>query len=160
MTEKQLQRTKLGTVMSLKAYQYLAERVEHSQAAQPEGGRLSPVQKFTTNSKGRFMRSTMLEIVALFVLRQHGFTARKQENTGKRHTYNGKVVYSKNKNIHVGQADIVALRDGIYYEFEVKIGADRQKEKQKLDQAAITANGGQYYVIKSLDDLIEILVNI
>ena len=51
-----------------------------------------------------------------------------------------------------GSADISATILGMSVKIEVKIGADRQSEHQKIYQEAIEKSGGQYWIVKNFDD--------
>jgi hypothetical protein len=54
-----------------------------------------------------------------------------------------------------GSADISATIQGRSVKIEVKIGADRQSEDQKVYQAKIEKSGGQYWIAKNFDDFIK-----
>jgi hypothetical protein len=54
-----------------------------------------------------------------------------------------------------GSADISATIQGRSVKIEVKIGADRQSEDQKVYQANIEKSGGQYWIAKNFDDFIK-----
>lgn len=48
-----------------------------------------------------------------------------------------------------GTADIHACLNGLHYSIEVKIGADKQSDYQKITQLHVQLAGGRYYVAKS-----------
>jgi hypothetical protein len=54
-----------------------------------------------------------------------------------------------------GSADISATIQGRSVKIEVKIGADRQSEDQKVYQANIEKSGGKYWIAKNFDDFIK-----
>jgi hypothetical protein len=54
-----------------------------------------------------------------------------------------------------GSADISATIQGRSVKIEVKIGADRQSQDQKVYQANIEKSGGQYWIAKNFDDFIK-----
>jgi hypothetical protein len=54
-----------------------------------------------------------------------------------------------------GSADISATIEGRSVKIEVKIGADRQSEEQKVYQANIEKSGGKYWIAKNFDDFIK-----
>lgn len=57
-----------------------------------------------------------------------------------------------------GLSDMVAIKDGRVLFIELKRpGKGKQTEKQVKFQADIEAYGGEYYLIKSLEDLIEVI---
>ena len=51
-----------------------------------------------------------------------------------------------------GSADIHATIRGRSVKIEVKIGADRQSEAQKLYELSIISSGGIYWIVKTFDD--------
>jgi hypothetical protein len=54
-----------------------------------------------------------------------------------------------------GSADISATIQGRSVKIEVKIGADRQSDDQKVYQANIEKSGGKYWIAKNFDDFIK-----
>jgi hypothetical protein len=54
-----------------------------------------------------------------------------------------------------GSADISATIQGRSVKIEVKIGADRQSQDQKIYQANIEKSGGKYWIAKNFDDFIK-----
>jgi hypothetical protein len=54
-----------------------------------------------------------------------------------------------------GSADISATIQGRSVKIEVKIGADRQSQYQKIYQENIEKSGGQYWIAKNFDDFIK-----
>lgn len=56
----------------------------------------------------------------------------------------------------VGSPDIIAVVDGRYVGIECKMGSGRQSPAQKEFQQALEQAGGQYFLVRSIDDLIEI----
>jgi hypothetical protein len=54
-----------------------------------------------------------------------------------------------------GSADISATIQGRSVKIEVKIGADKQSEDQKVYQANIEKSGGKYWIAKNFDDFIK-----
>jgi hypothetical protein len=54
-----------------------------------------------------------------------------------------------------GSADISATIQGRSVKIEVKIGADRQSQDQKIYQENIEKSGGQYWIAKNFDDFIK-----
>lgn len=55
-----------------------------------------------------------------------------------------------------GTADISATINGRSVKIEVKIGRDKQSEHQKRYQQQIERAGGQYWLVKSLDQFMEL----
>jgi hypothetical protein len=54
----------------------------------------------------------------------------------------------------IGTADVVACVGGRYYEFEVKVGQDKQSKDQVNHQQRVLDAGGEYFVIQSTDDFL------
>jgi hypothetical protein len=54
-----------------------------------------------------------------------------------------------------GSADISATIQGRSVKIEVKIGADRQSQDQKIYQENIEKSGGKYWIAKNFDDFIK-----
>ncbi|MDH6356258.1 hypothetical protein [Parabacteroides sp. PF5-9] len=54
-----------------------------------------------------------------------------------------------------GIADVQVTHNGKVYNFEIKIGRDKQSDIQKQVQAQIIAAGGHYAVVKCYDDFLK-----
>ncbi|MFA6972882.1 MAG: VRR-NUC domain-containing protein [Gallionella sp.] len=59
--------------------------------------------------------------------------------------------YSKN-----GIPDIIVIKDGFFVGLEVKAPKGKQSESQKEFEKGSKAAGAEYYLVKSIDDVIEI----
>ena len=57
-----------------------------------------------------------------------------------------------------GIPDIIAIKNNRVLFLEIKRSTGKQSEYQKQFQADIEGQGGEYYIIKSLEDLIEIIL--
>jgi hypothetical protein len=57
----------------------------------------------------------------------------------------------------VGSPDIVAVINGVYHAIEVKTVTGRQSDNQKAFQARLEAAGGVYWLIRSVDELDDLL---
>ena len=53
-----------------------------------------------------------------------------------------------------GMADLCMLLEGLFFAFEVKAKRNYQQPNQKDAQAVIEANGGYYFVVRSVDEAI------
>ena len=53
-----------------------------------------------------------------------------------------------------GMADLCMLLGGLFFAFEVKAKGNYQQPNQKDAQAVIEANGGYYFVVRSVDEAI------
>jgi len=56
-----------------------------------------------------------------------------------------------------GIPDIIAIKNNRVLFLEIKRPGGRQSDYQKQFQADIEEHGGEYYLIKSLDDLVKII---
>lgn len=52
-----------------------------------------------------------------------------------------------------GASDILAVKDGKIYGFEIKTGSGVQSQAQKTWQKVFESHGGIYKVVRSIDDL-------
>ena len=57
-----------------------------------------------------------------------------------------------------GIPDIIAIKNNRVLFLEIKRPKGKQSEHQKNFQAEIEGQGGEYYVVKSLEDLIKIIL--
>jgi hypothetical protein len=56
-----------------------------------------------------------------------------------------------------GAPDLVAIRGDRYLLLEIKAGKDRMSAAQKAFKDSIEATGGVYHVIRSLDQIVEMM---
>ena len=56
-----------------------------------------------------------------------------------------------------GLPDIIVIKDGMFIGFEVKTATGRQRETQKEAQAKIEKAGGKYFIVRSVDEVKDIL---
>ena len=59
----------------------------------------------------------------------------------------------------VGAGDLFSLKDGNFHSWEIKKPSGRTTESQELWKQDILDHGGNAYVVRSLDEVIEILKN-
>ena len=57
-----------------------------------------------------------------------------------------------------GIPDIIAIKNNRVLFLEIKRPGGKQSEHQKNFQAEIEGQGGEYYILKSLEDLVEIIL--
>lgn len=57
-----------------------------------------------------------------------------------------------------GTEDVDCIFNGVTVKLEIKIGSDRQSEDQKKHEARIKKAGGFYFLIKSIDDYLDIFL--
>jgi len=57
-----------------------------------------------------------------------------------------------------GIPDIIAIKNNRVLFLEIKRPGGRQSDYQKQFQADIEEHGGEYYLVKSLDDLVKIIL--
>lgn len=55
-----------------------------------------------------------------------------------------------------GVPDIILVLDGVFVGLEVKTRSGRQSEQQKEFEKKLKNSGGKYYVVRSVEDVIEI----
>jgi Holliday junction resolvase len=68
--------------------------------------------------------------------------------------YNPKLKIWTKSTTKRGIADILAIIHGRAVMIEIKTGKDRQSVWQKHTQQSVEQSGGAYWIVKSLDDLI------
>lgn len=56
-----------------------------------------------------------------------------------------------------GCPDIVVCKDGKFIGLEVKTFNGRQSKKQKIAESDIINAGGEYYIVRSIDDVVDII---
>lgn len=56
-----------------------------------------------------------------------------------------------------GFPDIICLKDGLLIGLEVKTGEGKQSNNQKEVEKKLKKHGADYYVVRSLDEVIEIV---
>lgn len=56
----------------------------------------------------------------------------------------------------VGSPDICLVKDGFFIGLEIKTSKGKQSDGQKQFEKKLKEAGGEYYIVKSLDDLKEI----
>jgi len=57
---------------------------------------------------------------------------------------------------HKGISDFIAVKDGRVLFIETKTPKNKQSSDQKEFEQEITSHGGEYFVVRSLDEMIEI----
>lgn len=55
-----------------------------------------------------------------------------------------------------GTEDVDCIFNGVTVKLEIKIGSDRQSEDQKKQEARVKKAGGHYFLVRSIDDYIDI----
>lgn len=60
------------------------------------------------------------------------------------------------KYVKKGVPDIILIKDGLFIGLEVKRKNTYQSKEQKDFEADVTEAGGQYYVVRSVDDVISL----
>jgi len=66
-------------------------------------------------------------------------------------------VNAKKMGMLPGMGDLCMLNSGRFYVFEIKAKGNYQQNNQKDVERVVDANGGYYFVIRSIDDLKEAL---
>jgi hypothetical protein len=156
MTEKQFLKTKLSNVMSYNAVLWLMKFRDAKQGAIPENWRVPITQSYTV-APGRFANSKLLEKIILDVLKAYGYKAHKPNDKAKKVMQKGREVWVKGGGVQVGAADIQAIGHGRLINFEVKYRNDRQRDEQKEFEKHIKESGFEYYIIKSIDQFLDVM---
>lgn len=89
-------------------------------------------------------------------LRQYGYFVWKWQVGGTYNARSGSFIPSTFK----GAPDIAILHEGKFITFEVKTKTGRQTDSQKVFGDRIIKNGGYYSVVRSLEEVKNILENI
>ena len=55
-----------------------------------------------------------------------------------------------------GVPDVIVIKDGFFIGLEIKTKAGRQSDHQKEFEKQCKENGAEYYIVRGLDDVIEI----
>lgn len=55
-----------------------------------------------------------------------------------------------------GLPDIIVVAGGLFYALEVKSEVGKQSKEQKEFEALVKKHGGKYFVVRSIDDVIEV----
>lgn len=170
MVQAQHKKRKLSKVCSLEAYNYLENWIKEKN---PRDRYPLPVKSyFYSNTGHREFLSKFIEAVIWRMLRKEGCDPmiapdkgisvdRSQIVTdviGRKRVIGGRS-YIPNPKAKPGRADIVCFWRGQYWNFEIKVGADRQSAVQKAEQQRAERNGEKYVIIKTVDDFLSIFVN-
>lgn len=87
-------------------------------------------------------------------IRLNGGQAERISITGRPQQVGNQIKWTKS-HMTVGTADISATVKGRSVKIEVKIGSDRQSEKQRQYQSDIEAAGGLYYIARDFASFVE-----
>jgi hypothetical protein len=55
-----------------------------------------------------------------------------------------------------GSPDLIVIKDGFFIGLEVKAKGRKQSPDQKAFEEGVKAAGGEYYLVRSIDDVIQI----
>ena len=166
MTEKQYNRKKMSAICSLQSYKVLEQWIKDRYPQNPYP--TPPEKYFYSNTTHREYLSKLLEDIIVKMLRAKGTDPIKANDKGK---YIGKKyvtdvlghkketgqIWARSKKTRPGRADIVVFYKGKLFNFEVKIGKDRQSEEQKQEQKRAESNGEVYIIIKTVDEFLKLL---
>lgn len=86
-------------------------------------------------------------------IRLAGWQAERINTTGIPKEEGGRIKW-RTSNTTKGSADISATINGRSVKIEVKIGRDRQSEKQQAYQQAVERSGGLYYIATNYSDFV------
>ena len=97
-----------------------------------------------------------LQIQVINLLRNYyGLCVFAVPNGGSRNLYEARNL--KNEGVMAGVSDLILVLNGVVIFLELKAGRNKQQETQKLFEKRIKELGHQYYVVRSLDDVMEVL---
>jgi hypothetical protein len=121
-----------------------------------------PVKDFFYSTTGhRQYLSKFLESVITKLVNKSGNFAKKVETTGaKIKTKTGKEIYVKAGHKVKGEPDVMAIINGAAVYFEVKVGRDRLSTDQVTMIARLERSGARVYVVRTVDEVLEILYNL
>jgi len=134
--------------MSWDAFQML-DRLTQSKQALPDFAKIETSKYFT--GKG----ANLLTSVVIKYLKWNGYFAERTSNTGQvRRMKDGSMKYTYGSGTN-GTSDIKAIVNGKFIAIEVK-QRDKQSEAQKKYETQVINAGGEYLIVRSLDNLLEI----
>ena len=166
MTPKQYQRKKISQICSFEAYQRLKKWIiEYRERSHPKAAKtgyftIEPekFQGFYKNTSHREYLSKFLENMIVFMLENSGYIAKKVETKGtKIKAKSGKEIYIQSGiKINKGEPDVYSLINGVATYFEVKVKADRLSDAQADYIEKLERNGAKVYIIKTVDEFLQI----
>ena len=154
MKHHHYKRSKLATVCSWRAYEWLMDWIKEKHPQYPYS--YDPNKYFYNNTSHREYLSKFIEDVMTKVLKGHGADPQKPPDKGRMIRKNGKQIYIKQRGVKAGRADIVCFFNGKMYNLEVKVGKDKMSEEQIKEQQRALQNGEEYVIIKTVDDFLKI----
>ena len=103
-------------------------------------------------------RESAIEFEILIWLNKHGYFSWKNSSTG---------VYDETKQSYrrgsvfqiVGVSDIISIKDGVVYFFEVKAENGKLSKGQVAFSEQVRKHGGLYFVVRSIEDVVACLKN-
>lgn len=97
-----------------------------------------------------------LQVQVINLLRNYyGLCVFAVPNGGSRNLYEARNL--KNEGVMAGVSDLILVLNGVVVFLELKAGRNKQQESQKIFERKVKGLGHQYYVVRSLDDVVEIL---
>lgn len=97
-----------------------------------------------------------LQVQVINLLRNYyGLCVFAVPNGGSRNLFEARNL--KNEGVTAGVSDLILVLNGVVVFLELKAGRNKQQETQKLFEKKVKGLGHQYYVVRSLDDVVEIL---
>lgn len=76
-------------------------------------------------------------------------------NGGSRNLFEARNL--KNEGVMAGVSDLILVLNGVVIFLELKAGRNKQQETQKIFEKKVKGLGHQYYVVRSIEDVMEIL---
>lgn len=97
-----------------------------------------------------------LQIQVINLLRNYyGLCVFAVPNGGSRNLFEARNL--KNEGVMAGVSDLILVLNGVVIFLELKAGRNKQQETQKVFERKVKGLGHQYYIVRSLEDVMEIL---
>lgn len=97
-----------------------------------------------------------LQVQVINLLRNYyGLCVFAVPNGGSRNLYEARNL--KNEGVMAGVSDLILVLNSVVVFLELKAGRNKQQETQKVFEKRIKGLGHQYYVVRSLEDVMGIL---
>lgn len=97
-----------------------------------------------------------LQVQVINLLRNYyGLCVFAVPNGGSRNLY--EAINLKNEGVMAGVSDLILVLNEVVVFLELKTGRNKQQESQKIFEKRIKELGHQYYVVRSLEDVMEVL---
>lgn len=154
LTPQQFRFVKFSAVCSYEAYERLHKWHYIERYKNIPAQFVVPVTKsYYTNTTHREYLSRWLESIITAYCRYYNWRVIKQFDKGRKiKAKSGKEVFVKTRYTKAGTADLLIIANGRAVNVEVKVKADRQSDKQQIEQHRAEANNEAYVIVHTLPD--------